>query len=334
MPKPKNTPKKSPSKAAAPKAASPKKAAKSGTPAKATTKPITKSTAKATAKATAPKAKAKPAKPSKPVAEKSKTKNLKSAKSTKTESPTAGSKKSATPKAPTKAAAKSAKSTVAKPPVKAKAPVAKPSTTKKTENKGGKSGQKKPVERREETVTHDEGTTTPPPKRREPIVPQVDGIKLPPDASAWLVKQAHRLLDLRDSILETMDGVARENLRTRPEGSEANAFGMHQADAGSDAYDRDFALSLFSQEQDALYEIEEAIQRLQEGTYGICEMSNKKIPHERLVAIPFARFTVECQAEVERQGYTPRQRQSMAAMFGGTDEESSDSDEGEGGSDN
>jgi DnaK suppressor protein len=69
---------------------------------------------------------------------------------------------------------------------------------------------------------------------------------------------------------------------------------MHQADAGSDAYDRDFALNLLTQEQDALYEIEEALKRVDSGTYGICEMSGKPIPQARLEAIPFARFTVEC----------------------------------------
>src|SRR6266436_5872450 len=78
---------------------------------------------------------------------------------------------------------------------------------------------------------------------------------------------------------------------------EASAFGMHQADAGSDAYDRDFALSLLSQEQDALYEIDQALKRIELGTYGKCEMSGKPIPHARLEAIPFARFTVECQSQ-------------------------------------
>src|SRR5438477_6129205 len=68
-------------------------------------------------------------------------------------------------------------------------------------------------------------------------------------------KQKEKLLQLRDAMVDSMAGVAQDTLRSRAEGSEASAFGMHQADAGSDAYDRDFALSLLSQEQDALYEI-------------------------------------------------------------------------------
>src|SRR5947208_312343 len=67
-------------------------------------------------------------------------------------------------------------------------------------------------------------------------------------------KQKEKLLQLRDAMVDSMAGVAQDTLRSRAEGSEASAFGMHQADAGSGAYDRDFALSLLSQEQEALYE--------------------------------------------------------------------------------
>ena len=137
----------------------------------------------------------------------------------------------------------------------------------------------------------------------------------------FLKKQQERLLQLRDSMLDSMMGVAKDNLRTRAEGSEASAFGMHQADAGSDAYDRDFALSLLSQEQDALYEIEEALKRIDLGTYGICEMSGKPIAHARLEALPFARYTVECQSQIEKKGKVTRARVPVTSLFGLTDEE-------------
>src|ERR1044072_9694888 len=95
----------------------------------------------------------------------------------------------------------------------------------------------------------------------------------------FIRKQKEKLLQLRDAMVDSMAGVAQGTLRSRAEGSEASAFGMHQADAGSDAYDRDFALRLLSQEQDALYEIDEALKRIEIGTYGKCEMSGKPIPH-------------------------------------------------------
>src|SRR5438309_9135927 len=86
--------------------------------------------------------------------------------------------------------------------------------------------------------------------------------------SPFTRKQKEKLLNLRDAMVDSMAGVAQDTLRSRAEGSEASAFGMHQADAGSDAYDRDFALSLLSQEQDALYEIDQALKRIELGTYG------------------------------------------------------------------
>jgi len=145
----------------------------------------------------------------------------------------------------------------------------------------------------------------------------------------FIRKQKEKLLQLRDAMVDSMTGVAQGTLRSRAEGSEASAFGMHQADAGSDAYDRDFALSLLSQEQDALYEIDEALKRIELGTYGKCEMSGKPIPRARLEAIPFARFTVECQSQLEKQSRASRVRQSVTSLFGLTDEEAGDGEEEE-----
>lgn len=124
------------------------------------------------------------------------------------------------------------------------------------------------------------------------------------DDQKWISFVGHQrqhLLDLRDNILDSMAGVTRETLRNHPEGSEASGSGEHQADAGSDAYDRDFALNMLSKEQNALFEVEDALRRIDNGTYGICEISHKPIPILRLEAIPFARLTVECQSQWEKE---------------------------------
>ncbi|MCX7712298.1 MAG: TraR/DksA C4-type zinc finger protein [Chthoniobacterales bacterium] len=155
---------------------------------------------------------------------------------------------------------------------------------------------------------------------------------LPPSKwAAFLKKQKQRLLDLKDELLDSMDGVAKDALRKRAEDSEANAFGMHQADAGSDAYDRDYALNILSREQNSLYEIEEALKRIEDGTYGICQISGKRIPIARLEALPFTRFTVECQAELERHNILPSNFQSAAFLAlgeeeGGEEEEETNSE--------
>lgn len=145
---------------------------------------------------------------------------------------------------------------------------------------------------------------------------------------AFVQKQRQRLLDLRDELVDTMSGMTRDTIRNAPEGSEASGSGQHQGDAGSDAYDRDFALSVLAKEQDALYEIEQALRRIQSGSYGICEISSRKIPQARLEAIPFARLTVECQAQWEKEYGKRRFRPSNEVGFSGgnyLDDEDSES---------
>jgi RNA polymerase-binding transcription factor DksA len=134
---------------------------------------------------------------------------------------------------------------------------------------------------------------------------------------AFVQKQRQRLLDLRDELVDSMSGMTRDTIRNAPEGSEASGSGQHQGDAGSDAYDRDFALSVLAKEQDALYEIEQALRRIQTGSYGICEISQRKIPQARLEAIPFARLTVECQAQWEKEYGKRRFRPSNEVGFSG-----------------
>ncbi|MCX8108426.1 MAG: TraR/DksA C4-type zinc finger protein [Verrucomicrobiae bacterium] len=119
--------------------------------------------------------------------------------------------------------------------------------------------------------------------------------ELPHIKPQW-VKYYQRLLDLRERLLQQMQGLAKESAE------EINNFSLHMADAGTDNFDRDFALSLLSSDQDALYEIDEALKRLEKGTYGICEITGKPIPKARLDAIPWARFTVEAQTQLEREG--------------------------------
>ena len=208
-------------------------------------------------------------------------------------------------------------------PIKKKPAAAKSPSKKKTTAHG--SAARKPEAKR---ATKPAGAK--PGKTHEPETLRLLGTnhrerKLDP----FVKQQKEKLLQLRDAMVDSMAGVAQDTLRSRAEGSEASAFGMHQADAGSDAYDRDFALSLLSQEQDALYEIDQALKRIELGSYGICEMSGKQIPRARLEAIPFARFTVECQSQLEKQNKASRVRQSVTSLFGLTEDEGGETEEEE-----
>lgn len=109
-------------------------------------------------------------------------------------------------------------------------------------------------------------------------------------------KYYKNLLDLRERLLNQMSGLAKESAE------EMASYSLHMADSGTDNFDRDFALSLLSSDQDAIYEIEEALKRIEKGTYGVCELTGKTIPKARLDAIPWTRFTVEAQAQLERDG--------------------------------
>src|SRR6266481_4579149 len=104
----------------------------------------------------------------------------------------------------------------------------------------------------------------------------------------WTRHYRH-LSDLRDYFLRQKGALTQDANEEQPSYSE------HMADAGTDSYDRDFALSMLSSDQNALYEIDEAIDRIEAGTYGICELTGKPIPPERLTAIPWARFTIEAE---------------------------------------
>jgi len=113
--------------------------------------------------------------------------------------------------------------------------------------------------------------------------------------SEWQPFYLH-LLELRDQLLRQMNGLAEESAQ------ELAGYSLHMADSGTDNFDRDFALSLLSSDQDAIYEIEEALKRIEKKTYGICELTGKSIPRARLEAIPWTRFTVDAQAQLEREG--------------------------------
>jgi len=112
----------------------------------------------------------------------------------------------------------------------------------------------------------------------------------------------NNLLELREQLLRQMSGLAKESAQ------EMAGYSLHMADSGTDNFDRDFALNLLSSDQDAIYEIEEALKRIEKSTYGVCELTGKQIPKARLEAIPWTRFTVQAQAQLEREGALRQRR--------------------------
>ena len=99
-----------------------------------------------------------------------------------------------------------------------------------------------------------------------------------------------------------------EALRSRIRGERSSLLGDNLtaekdpslSDQGSENFDQVFALSLASSEQDTLFEIEDALRRIEEGTFGICEMTGEPIEVARLEALPYTRYSVKAQSELEK----------------------------------
>lgn len=279
-------------------------------------KPAAKPAKKAPAKAA--KSKSKPA-PKKPISKKPAPKKAAPKKPSPKPVKKAAPKKAPVKKAP--APAKKAAVTATKPATKpAPAPAKKPEVPVKPAAKpAGTSGTKSskaslvPLTAKGRTSISTAGTPRARTGREDEGV-TIEIAKGPVKMTPFLKKQKQRLIELRDAYLNSIEGVANETIRS--ENGTAAAFGMHQADAGSDAYDRDFALSLLGKEQDALYEINEALKRIETGTYGLCEGTGAKIPEERLEAMPFARYSVAYQEKIERNQISGRWSRPVHSLFG------------------
>lgn len=128
------------------------------------------------------------------------------------------------------------------------------------------------------------------------------------------------LLELRSHLTGQLDTHTEETLKrsAKDDAGDLSSYGQHMADAGTDTFDRDFALSLVSSEQEALSEVEAALRRIKDGTYGVCEVTGKPIAKERLLAVPFTRYSAEAQKEIERNRHRSR---TQAGLFGELGEE-------------
>jgi len=105
-----------------------------------------------------------------------------------------------------------------------------------------------------------------------------------------------RLLDRRSVILGNLSKLEVGALRA----SEQDPSVDNMADYGTDNFEQDFTLGLMENVEAVLQEIDDALARIDEGTYGVCEGCSCNIPKARLKAIPYARFCVNCQSEMEK----------------------------------
>ncbi len=133
-------------------------------------------------------------------------------------------------------------------------------------------------------------------------------------------KHYQDLLDRHDQLRLQISGLQKESQ------AEMESYSLHMGDSGTDNFDRDLALGMLSSDQEAMFEIEEALRRIEKGTYGVCELTGKKIPKTRLDVNPWARFTVEAQSQLEKEGAL-RQRNRIGSLGSVETSSASDSDE-------
>ena len=115
---------------------------------------------------------------------------------------------------------------------------------------------------------------------------------------AELTKLRKALLEMRAALVGDVSQLENEALKSRGTGVSVD----HMADHGSDSYNLDHSITLLEKQSGALKEIDAALGRMKEGTYGICEKTGKKIARARLRAIPYARLSIEAQMEEEQGG--------------------------------
>lgn len=116
---------------------------------------------------------------------------------------------------------------------------------------------------------------------------------------ADLEKFKKKLLELRAQITRTFRGTAAE-VKTP---DEATGYSQHQADQGTDDFDRTINMELTEREYNILRQIDRALEKIEDNTYGICDISGKDIPLARLEVLPYATMTVDAQEKLEKGLY-------------------------------
>ena len=110
------------------------------------------------------------------------------------------------------------------------------------------------------------------------------------------------LLQERAKFAGEIQAIVREASKNPREASgDLSAYTMHMADMSADTYDREMVMGLASNEQQVLYQIDEALKRFDEGAYGICQQCNKPITLSRLRAVPYGSLCIVCQRSKEQK---------------------------------
>lgn len=109
------------------------------------------------------------------------------------------------------------------------------------------------------------------------------------------------ILKRKGELIEDIETISEDTLKKsqKDAAGDISGYTYHMADVATDNYDREFSLSLASNERQILYELEDALKKIEEGTFGVCEDCKSLITKTRLKAIPYARLCLKCQEKNE-----------------------------------
>ena len=110
-----------------------------------------------------------------------------------------------------------------------------------------------------------------------------------------------KLMKEREKLLADVNHMREEELdkSQRNAAGELSGYANHMADGGTDTIERQVSLGLISNEESILLKIDEALKRMEDKTYGVCELCKEKISQERLKAVPYASYCIECRSQEE-----------------------------------
>ena len=110
------------------------------------------------------------------------------------------------------------------------------------------------------------------------------------------------LITERAKLADEIRSIAHEASKSPREASgDLSAYTVHMADMAADTYERELSMNLVSSEQEILYEIDDALKRLDDGTYGTCQQCTKPITMSRMKAVPYAALCIACQRAKEQK---------------------------------
>ncbi|MDE2222489.1 MAG: TraR/DksA family transcriptional regulator [Candidatus Omnitrophica bacterium] len=108
------------------------------------------------------------------------------------------------------------------------------------------------------------------------------------------------LIKIKEQITGDIRGLSDENNGSgNDRGGDVSGHALHMADVATDMYDREFTLGLAANDRELLYQVNEALNRIDEGNYGHCSLCKKPIPATRLKAIPHTQTCLKCQELME-----------------------------------